>query len=300
MKILIVGGSGFVGEYLSRFFIKKGYHVIATGMRPHHILESADRFAYVSTDTTLPGPWQDRVLDVDAVINLAGRNIFRYWTDKTKRQIHRSRILTTRNVVMALGPKQDTVLLNTSAIGYYGDQGDTILKESSPAGDDFLAHVSMDWEKEALQAEAKSARVALLRFSVILGKNGGALNKMLPAFKSFAGGPLGSGRQWFSWMHIQDLAAAVDMILVKKDLRGPFNFCAPHPERNHTFAKALGHALGRPAFMKMPSIVLRLAMGEMGSVMLASQRCLPDRLQRHGFEFRFPNLEMALEDLLNG
>ena len=157
----------------------------------------------------------------------------------------------------------------------------------------------MDWEKEALQAEAKGARVALLRFSIILGNSGGALAKMLPAFKSFAGGPLGSGMQWFSWMHIKDLAAAVDMILVNKDMRGPFNCCSPHPVRNQTFAKALGKALGRPAFLKMPGFVLRLFMGEMGSVMLVSQRCVPDRLQHHGFEFRYPVLEKALGDLLN-
>jgi uncharacterized protein len=299
MKILIVGGSGFVGQYLSRFFLERGHQVIATGMRPRHTLGRTDRFAYISADTTLPGPWQDTIVDVDAIINLAGRNIFRYWTEKTKHQIHQSRILTTRNVVMALGEKQDAILLNTSAMGYYGDQGDTFLKESSPAGDDFLAHLSMDWEREALQAEAKGVRVALLRFSVILGKNGGALKKMLPAFKSFAGGPLGSGMQWFSWMHIKDLAAAVDMILVNKDLHGPFNFCSPHPERNHTFAKALGRALGRPAFIRMPGFVLRLVMGEMGGVMLVSQRCIPDKLQHHGFKFRYPVLEMALEDLLN-
>ena len=166
--------------------------------------------SYVSADTTVPGPWQDLVSEVDAVINLAGRNIFRYWTDSAKRQIYESRILTTRNLVMAMGETQCSILLSTSAIGYFGDRGDELLKESSPAGDDFLAGVSVDWEKEALQAENKGVRVALLRFSVILGKDGGALPRMLPAFKCFAGGPMGSGRQWFSWMHIQDLAAAVE------------------------------------------------------------------------------------------
>jgi uncharacterized protein (TIGR01777 family) len=288
-----------VGSFLSRHLVHRGHHVIATGTRPRHALDSGDGFEYVAADTSLPGSWQDRVGDADAVINLAGRNIFRYWTDSAKRQIYESRILTTRNLVMAMGKKQHPILLSTSAIGYYGDRGDARLDESSPAGNDFLAGVSVDWEKEALQAEAIGARVALLRFSVILGKDEGALARMLPAFKWFAGGPMGSGRQWFSWMHVQDLATAVEMILLNENMQGPFNFCAPHPVRNHTFAKSLGKALGRPAFLRIPAFVLKSVMGELGNVMLVSQRCVPQKLQHHGFEFRYPVLENALGNLLN-
>ena len=299
MKILITGGTGFVGSFLSPYLVHRGHHVVAIGTRPCHTFDRGDRFVYVSTDTTVPGSWQDRVSEVDAVINLAGRNIFRYWTDSTKRQIYESRILTTRNLVMAMREKQCPILLNTSAIGYFGDRGDELLNESSPAGGDFLANVSVDWEKEALQAQAKGARVALLRFSVILGKNGGALARMLPAFKYFAGGPMGSGRQWFSWMHIQDLAAAVELILVNDDMKGAFNFCSPHPERNQAFAKALGKALGRPAFLRIPAFVLKSIMGELGDVLLSSQRCVSQKLQHHGFEFRYPVLKNALGNLLN-
>ncbi len=299
MKILITGGTGFVGSFLSRYLVDRDHHVIATGMRRRHNIENGDRFAYISVDTTVPGAWQDRVSEADAVINLAGRNIFCYWTETAKRRIHESRILTTRNVVGAMGKKQGPILLSASAIGYYGDRGDELLEESSSAGDNFLANVSASWEKEALGAEAKGARVALLRFSVILGKDGGALAKMLPAFKCFAGGPMGSGMQWFSWMHIQDLAAAVEMILVNEDMKGTFNFCSPHPERHHHFAKTLGKALGRPAFLKMPAFVLKRIMGELGDVMLASQRCVPQKLQRHGFEFQYPVLKNALGNLLN-
>ncbi len=299
MKILITGGAGFVGSYLSRYLVHRDHHVIATGSRPRPDMGRSDGFEYVSADTTVPGSWQDRVGEVDAVINLAGRNIFRYWTDLAKRQIYESRVLTTRNLVMAMGEKHHPILLNTSAIGYYGDRGDELLQESSFSGDDFLAGLSVDWEKEALQAQAKGSRVALLRFGVILGENGGALARMLPAFKFLAGGPMGSGRQWFSWMHIQDLAAAVEMILENEDMQGPFNFCSPHPQRNQAFAKALGKALGRPAVLRIPAFVLKLIMGELGDVMLSSQRCVPQKLQYHGFEFRYPVLENALENLLH-
>ncbi len=299
MRILITGGTGFVGSFLSRYLLHRGHHVIATGTRPRHTIDSNDRFTYVSADTTVPGVWQDRVGEVDAVINLAGQNIFRYWTDSAKRRIYESRILTTRNVVMGMGKKQSPILLNASAIGYYGDRADVHLNESSPAGDDFLAALSVDWEKEALHAKALGARVALLRFSVILGKDGGALPKMLPAFKCFAGGPMGSGRQWFSWMHIQDLAAAMEMILENENMQGPFNFCAPLPERNHTFAKSLGKVLGRPAFLRAPAFAIKLVMGELGGVLLGSQRCVPQKLQQHGFAFKYPDLKNALENLLN-
>lgn len=299
MRIFITGGTGFVGSFLSHYFVHRGHHVIATGTRPRHILDSGDAFTYVSADTTVPGSWQDRVGEVDAVINLAGQNIFRYWTESAKHRIYESRILTTRNLTMGMEKKQCPILLSASAVGYYGDRGEVRLNELSPAGDDFLAGVSVDWEKEALQAEALGTRVALLRFSVILGKDGGALPRMLPAFKYFAGGPMGSGRQWFSWMHIQDLAAAMEMILSNEDMQGPFNFCAPLPERNHTFAKSLGKALGRPAFLRAPAFAIKMVMGELGGVLLGSQRCVPQKLQQHGFEFQYPVLEKALENLLN-
>jgi uncharacterized protein len=297
MRILIAGASGFVGSYLSEYLMHKGHRVIGVGRRSDHPLSQHDRFAYVSADTTLTGPWQDHIPEVEAIINLAGRNIFHYWTDASKRQMVESRILTTRNLVMALQKTSGATLVNASAIGYYGDRGDAHLKEDESAGNDFLADLSVAWEREALTAEDRGGRVALLRFAIILGREGGAFAKMLPPFRYFVGGPLGSGRQWFSWIHIQDLAAVVEMILANEKMDGAFNICAPHPVRNHHYAKALGTALSRPAIFRVPAFAIKMIMGELGGVMLGSQRCLPDRLQHFGFEFRYPSIDTALAEL---
>ena len=157
---------------------------------------------------------------------------------------------------------------------------------------------SIDWEKEAFLAEKKGARVAVMRFGVVLGKNGGALAKMIPAFRSFAGGPIGSGEQWFPWIHLEDLISAVMFIIKNQDIKGPVNFCAPNPVRNRDFAKALGRILGRPSFMRAPSFMIRTLMGEMGSIVMSSQRVVPDKLLKNGFEFQYPDVEKALNNLI--
>ena len=162
-----------------------------------------------------------------------------------------------------------------------------------------LEGVSVDWEKEAFLAEKKGARVAAMRFGVVLGKNGGALAKMIPAFKSFAGDPIGSGDQWFPWFHLDDLISAVMFILENQDIKGPVNFCVPNPVRNRDFAKVLGKILGRPSFMRAPSFMIRTLMGEMGTIVMSSQRAVPDKLLKNGFEFRYPDIEKALYNLLN-
>jgi len=300
MNILITGGTGFTGRFLSEYLLKKGHRVVALGRRPRHPLAQTTGFSYISADTTAGGAWQDAVQKVDAVINLAGKNIFHYWTDASKGQMRSSRIGTTRNLVAAMPANQAPILLSASAIGYYGDRGGERLTESASPGDDFLAGLSVDWESEARRAESKGARVALLRFSIILGRGGGALARMLPAFRFFAGGPLGTGRQWFSWVHIQDLAAAVEMVLQNPDVAGPLNICAPQPVRNRDYAAALGQALGRPSFLRAPAFAIKTLMGELGGVMLGSQRCLPERLEQFQFQFKFPDIETALADIVKG
>ena len=298
MKIFVSGGTGFVGTSLARYFLDMGHTVMATGASSAHTSISHENFRYISADTTEKGPWQDLLKDVDALINLAGRTIFNRWSERYKKQIYNSRILTTRNLVEAMPDDKEVVLCSTSAVGYYGDRAEEILTEEAFPGNDFLATVSIDWEKEAFLAEKKGARVAVMRFGVVLGKNGGALAKMIPAFKSFAGGPIGSGKQWFSWIHLEDLISAVMFIIENQDIKGPVNFCAPNPVRNRDFAKALGRILGRPSFMRAPSFMIRTLMGEMGSIVMSSQRVVPDKLLKNGFEFQYPDVEKALNNLI--
>jgi len=297
MKIFIAGGSGFVGTNLSSFLLEKGHSVIAVGTSSAHKVIRHDNFHYISADTTVKGAWQDSLKDVDAVVNLAGKNIFKLWTDNYKNQIYNSRIRTTRNIVEAIPDKKGIILCSTSAAGYYGDRADEVLKESALPGYDFLATVCMDWEKEAFQAESKGIRVTVMRFGVVLGKNVGALAKMVPAFKFFIGGPLGSGLQWFPWIHMDDLNAAIIFILENPDVKGPLNFCSPNPVINRDFARALGNVLNRPSFMRAPSFIIRLIMGEMGKSLMSSQRAIPDKLLKHGFKFQYTDINNALYNL---
>lgn len=297
MKVLITGGSGFVGSHLARYFTGKGAQVIATGTSAKHPFTGIENFEYLSADTTKEGAWQDRVNGVDTVINLAGRNIFKYWTASYKKQIYDSRILTTCRLVEAMNENRPQVFFSASAIGYYGDRGDEPLSEEAAAGNDFLATVCVDWEKEALNAAEKGIRVVIMRFGVILG-HGGALAKMTPAFRMGVGGPMASGRQWFPWMHVEDLTAAIDFIRRHNSLNGVFNFCSPQQVRNRDFAKSLGHVLHRPAFVKVPGAAVRMFMGEMGGALLSSQKGVPQRLTESGFQFTYPELERALVNIV--
>jgi hypothetical protein len=297
MKILITGGTGFVGTHLSRACLDAGHEVTVLGTRSHPRPGDPPGLRRIAADTTGPGQWQAYAAAADLIFNLAGRNIFQRWTRKHKQQIYDSRILTTRNVVDALPMEAATAMISTSAVGYYGNCGDTELSEESPAGTDFLASVARDWEAEARKAEAKGARVVLARFGIVLGPDGGALAKMIPAFKSLLGGPLGSGRQWFPWIHVQDLVGALRFLARRSDLKGPFNLCAPHPVTNAVMARALGKVLGRPAKMPVPAFMVRMIAGELGDVLLSSQRTLPVRLSKAGFEFDFENIDTALAEI---
>ncbi|MEJ5365872.1 MAG: TIGR01777 family oxidoreductase [Desulfosoma sp.] len=298
MKVLVTGASGFVGTQLCRRLVDLGRQVTGIAQAPHPSPSLPSEVRYLSADTTQPGPWQEAVADQDMIINLAGASIFRRWTAKSKEIIYNSRILTTRNLVNAIPQGTSVTLLSTSAVGYYGSRGDASLTEDEPPGSDFLASLCVDWEAAASAARSKGARVVCMRFGIVLGKTGGALGQMIPAFKRFVGGPLGDGRQWFSWIHMEDLIGAMLFIMGKDAVEGPVNFCAPNPVRNETLAHVLGKLLHRPSFLKTPAFAIKLALGEFGSVLLEGQRVFPAVLLRHGYTFQYPDIEAALAEVL--
>lgn len=299
MHIFITGGLGFVGRRLSKTLLEAGHTVTASGRTQNPKLIEHPSFDYVAADTTKEGAWQEKATAADAAVNLAGVSIFGLWTEGRKKEMYDSRILTTRNLVKALLEGRAQVLCSTSAVGYYGNQGDKILTEENPPSDDFLARLSVDWEKESHAAERGNIRVAITRFGIVLDRDGGAMSKMIPAFRMFLGGPLGDGSQWFPWIHRQDLARAMAFCLTNDQAVGAINFCAPEPVRNETLAKTLGEVLHRPAVVPAPAVVISTALGELGDALLSSQRAVPDRLLKLGFEFHFPDLRSALEDIVD-
>jgi hypothetical protein len=300
MRILITGVNGFVGSNLSRYLIEMGHTVTGIVRNRAKARGLDERMRVVVGKTTAPGDWQAAIEDQDALINLAGASIFRRWNEAYKKLIIDSRILTTRNLVDAI-PKdraEKMALLSASAVGYYGPSGDTELNEKAPPGEDFAARLALDWESEAMKASEKGARVVVMRFGVALGKDGGALKQMALPFRLFAGGPLGHGNQWFSWIHIKDLCRAAHFCLEQSQLHSAVNFTAPHPVRNKELARTMGKVMNRPWFMPAPAFMVKLALGEFSSMILTGQRVYPRVLAESGFVFTFPNLREALEDLL--
>lgn len=292
MRIIVTGGTGFVGPHLVSRLANDGHEVTVLIRPGEHQANSSSNVSFLQGDPTQEGSWQDAVSRCDAVINLAGASVFTRWTDETKKIILESRISTTRNIVNAI--TRPISLFSTSAVGYYGFHGDEELIESSPPGNDFLASVAVEWERETLRAREKEARVVITRFGIVLGPKGGALGQMIPLFRKFLGGPIGSGRQWFSWIHIRDLTDAFIFLLAHPDLVGPFNFCSPKPVRNRDLARALGRVLHRPSYLPAPAFMIRLVLGEFGSVILKGQRVIPRRLLDAGYIFQYPEIEDAL------
>jgi uncharacterized protein (TIGR01777 family) len=297
MNVFITGGLGFIGRHLTDALLHQGHEVTVTGTRHLPDKPSNINFKYIPADTTREGHWQQAATKADVLVNLAGKNIFRRWGESYKRTLYDSRILTTRHLVDALAEGAATTLISTSAVGFYGNRGDAILEETAATGTDFLAALSRAWEAEALAAEKKGVRVAIPRFGIVLGTGGGALSKMLPAFKLFMGGPIGNGRQWVPWIHIKDIIAGLLFLMESKSCKGIYNFTAPKPVTYNDFAAALGRALGRPAVVRTPAFALRLAMGELGNVLLGSQRAVPNRLLEAGYQFQFSDINSAMADL---
>jgi uncharacterized protein len=300
MKILMTGGTGFVGSFLAERLIRDGHEVTILVRPREQTRGSPHAVFFLQGDPTQRGSWQEAIPAYDAVINLAGASIFTRWTDEQKKAILDSRVSTTRNIVDAISADQAKrfTLFSTSAVGYYGFHEDEELTEDSPPGDDFLATVAVAWENEALKAQEKGARAVITRFGIVLGPNGGALGQMIPLFKKFIGGPIGSGKQWFSWVHAADLTEAFVFLLSHPELSGPFNICSPRPVRNRELAKAIGKALHRPSFMPAPGFMIKLVLGEFGSVILKGQKVLPRRLIDAGFVFQYPEIDRAIEHVV--
>ncbi len=293
MKILITGGTGFVGRSLTSRLLDDGHEItVLTRKIPGGLPSVRAR----ECDPAVEGPWQEEVAAHDAVINLAGASIFRRWTKSHRQLLRQSRLHTTRNLVAAMSGQ---ALISASAVGYYGFHRDEELSESDGPGGGFLAELCRDWEAAALEAKEKGARVVLARLGVVLGKDGGALEQMVRPFRLHAGGRLGSGRQWFSWIHIRDLVEACVHILSTPDLEGPVNLTAPNPVTNRDLAAAIGKTLNRRSWLPAPGFAIKLALGEFGSVVLKGQRVLPKKLLESGFEFTLPGVEDALGDLLS-
>ena len=301
MKVLITGGTGFVGKQLSARLVQDGNEITILTRSLKGSEQAPKGVSYLQGDPTQKGPWQEAIPNHDVVINLAGASIFSKWTDEYKKLIRDSRVFTTRNIIEGISSQsgKKIALFSTSAVGYYGFHGDEELDEESPPGNDFLAHLAIEWEAEALKAEEKGARVVITRFGIVLGEKGGALGQMIPLFKKFIGGPIGSGQQWFSWVHIKDLAEAFAFLMKHPEISGPVNLCSPNPVKNRGLAKALGKALHRPSFMPAPAFMIKLVLGEFGSIILEGQRVLPRRLLKQGFTFKYPDIDKALQSILN-
>ena len=296
----MTGGTGFVGKQLTSRFLQEGNEVTILTRSLKESGPTPRGIVYLQGDPTQKGPWQEAISGHDVIINLAGASIFSRWSDEYKKLIRDSRVFTTRNIIEGIPSKPDqrVTFFSTSAVGYYGFHGDEELDEGFPPGNDFLARLAIEWEAEAFKAREKGARVVITRFGIVLGEKGGALGQMIPLFKKLIGGPIGSGRQWFSWVHIQDLAEAFVFLMKHPEISGPVNVCAPHPVKNKDLAKALGKALHRPSFMPTPAFMIRLVLGEFGSVLLEGQRVLPRQLLKQGFTFQYPDIDRALQNIL--
>jgi uncharacterized protein (TIGR01777 family) len=306
MRVFVTGGTGMIGSRLVRALHERGHGVVLLTRRPDAVRPTLGSYCtLLAGDPMQPGGWTESVDDCDAVINLAGENIFnKRWDDAFKKIMRDSRVLSTDNVVAALERRPQTAsgvpktLVNASAIGYYGPHGDEEITEDSPPGADFLARACVEWEAAARRAGGFGVRVAIVRIGVVLGKDAGALRHLLTPFKMCVGGPAGSGKHWMGWVHHEDIVGILLLALANTAAAGPINGSAPNPATNRDFSKALGRALHRPAFLPTPGFALRAMLGEVADVVLTGQHVLPKRVQELGYTFKFPTLDAALADIL--
>lgn len=300
MKIVITGATGMIGSLLvERLSNRLDTSLVMLSRRPARETRVANR-QWLAWQPGAGGEWEHAIEGADAVINLAGEPIAgKRWSEKQKLILRSSRIEATRSLVEAIARAKlkPKALISASAVGYYGPHGDERLNEDSKPGEDFLSRLCVDWENQAKAAESFGVRVSLLRTGIVLAKGAGALQKMVPPFKFFAGGPLGSGHQWMPWIHIDDEVGLIEFLLDRTDARGPFNGTAPNPVTMAAFSQELGRALNRPSWASVPPSVLALLLGEMADMLLTGQRATPDAALKLGFQFKYPHLADALSAL---
>jgi hypothetical protein len=302
MKIVIAGGSGFLGRALTDAFTADGHQAVVLTRGARTGQHARARSVQWRPDGSV-GPWASEISGADAVVNLAGESIAsRRWSDGQKRRILESRALATRSLAAAIADAADPppVFVSGSAVGYYGPRGDEPITEDTPAGGDFLAQVCSRWETEAVRARSPRTRVVCVRTGLVLDRREGAMPRMLPPFYVGIGGPVGSGRQYWPWIHIEDWVELVRWTVSDERVAGAVNASAPSPLPNSSFARALGRALGRPSLLPTPAFVLRVVLGEMADALLLSgQRAVPAKAQQHGFAFRYAEIEGALQQIFS-
>lgn len=301
MKVAIIGATGFVGSRLVEQLQAQGHQPLIFTRDREAALKAFPNLEVVGYTPTKSGDWQEAISGCDAVVNLAGEPIAESrWTPKQKQEILNSRQLGTQKIVEAIkkANHKPTVLVNASAIGFYGTSETAIFDENSASGNDFLAEVCQKWEAEAQKVKDIGVRLVILRFGIVLGE-GGALAKMIPPFKLFAGGPLGTGKQWFSWIHLDDLVNLIIEALTRSDLEGVFNATAPNPVRMSELCQTLGEVLRRPSWLPVPSFALEALLGEGAQVVLEGQQVLPKRAISSLFKYQYPTLKQALAEIVS-
>jgi uncharacterized protein (TIGR01777 family) len=300
MKVAITGATGFVGSRLVEQLQARGDQPLILTRNRDAALKAFPNLEVVAYNPTESGSWQEAISGCDAVVHLAGEPIAESrWTPKQKQEILNSRQLSTQKIVEAIvkANAKPAVLVNASAIGYYGTSETATFEETSASGNDFLAEVCQKWETEAKKVKDVGVRLVILRLGIVLG-DGGALAKMIPPFKLFAGGPLGTGKQWFSWIHRDDLVNLIIEALMRSDVEGVLNATAPNPVRMSELCQTLGDVLNRPSWLPVPGFALEALLGEGAQLVLEGQQVLPKRTTSYGFNYQYPTLKQALEEIV--
>lgn len=298
MKVAITGGFGFIGKNIISELLKSGCKVTVFARRENEVIQG---ISFVRADLMMPGDWQKTLAENDVVINLAGVNIFQRWNEHIKKSIIDSRVMSTANIINSFkkSKTKSKTLINASAVGIYGTGGDEIITESSGEGSDFLAEVCSSWEKEALKGTDKNLRVVLLRFGSVFGRDGGAFPVLKKNYRLMLGARLGNGKQWFPWIHIDDVTGVILKAVTDRKMAEAYNCTAPGIVTNSEFTKFMAAAVRRPVLVPfVPEFALRIILGEFGSFLTKGQRAVPQRLIKEKYSFKFPVLKDALDDLV--